>query len=167
MSDANEPTLRIRPRLRETMPGTTILVTFRAALLREDEGGQSTRSGRWANDEGEDAHVDLDDVDHVLVGEVLEEGRLVVALADVVDCANERGQDGQARVGSTAGGERTEDTDVERVESRLESGIVGLGVREVDGVDLRLDRRVLGGCGRRGEGQRRRSSSERLAAWTH
>lgn len=33
-------TLRIRPRLRETMPGMTILVTLRAALLR----GRASRS---------------------------------------------------------------------------------------------------------------------------
>jgi hypothetical protein len=44
---------------------------------------------------------------------------------------------------------RTEDTDVERVESSLQAGVIGGGRGEVDGVDLSLDGGVLGGCTRR------------------
>jgi hypothetical protein len=81
MREAKEPTVRIRPRFRETIPGTTILVTLRVALLEEDkESVQLPRAGQ-----GEDIHVDLDDVDHVLVGQLLEERRLLVALSDIVD----------------------------------------------------------------------------------
>jgi len=32
-----------------------------------------------------DAHIDFDDVVHVLIGKILEERRLIVALTDVVD----------------------------------------------------------------------------------
>lgn len=84
MRAAKEPTVRIRPRLREIMPGTTSLVTLRVALLR---GGQRAH----VRTEERDGHVDFDDVGEVLVGEILEEDGRVVALADVVDC-DETGQ---------------------------------------------------------------------------
>jgi hypothetical protein len=81
MREAKEPTVRMRPRLRETIPGTTILVTLRVALLKEEEESvQFARAGQ-----GDDIHVDLDDVDHVLVGQLLEECRLLVALSDIVN----------------------------------------------------------------------------------
>lgn len=60
--------------------------------LRDLEGGVATGIELCQNYELEDqasfegSHVDFDNVVHVLIREVLEEGRLVVTFSDVVDC---------------------------------------------------------------------------------
>lgn len=80
MRAAKEPTERMRPRLRAIMPGTTSFVTLRVALLSARGLANTIRGGPVRH-----LHVNLDDIGDVLVREILVEGRLVVALADVVD----------------------------------------------------------------------------------
>lgn len=94
------------------------------------------------------AHVDLDNVDHVLVRQVLEVHRLVVALADIVDFSHAGARPFVSLAleeGHSRRNRLTEHSDVELVEDSLELGVVGVVSGKVDRVDLRLDVRVLGG----------------------
>lgn len=85
MSEAKDPTVRMSPRLREIIPGTTSFVTLSVALLFLQAVSVSHRTTESRHDRARNAHVDLDNVNHVLVRQVLEVHRLVVALADIVD----------------------------------------------------------------------------------